>query len=162
MRRRRLLVLALTVAASGIATVAAHRRFGARAASAGPLPGTPAPAGVLAEIQQELDDAVRRFRAKDAPGVLAHVSEQYRTGQITKRVLANNLQGIFSLHDDVKANVRLDTVRLVGEHAWIYSSGDVSGRVRMVGTSLPVLTWKRELEIARRENGRWRLYGYQQ
>ena len=38
----------------------------------------------------------------------------------------------------------------------------VTGRLRWVGGSVPVLSWQRELEVARRENGRWRLYGYQQ
>lgn len=162
MRRRRLLALALGTAACGIATLAAHFRFGARRASAAPPPGTAAPVRVVAEIQREVDDAVRRFVAKDAAGVLAHVSDQYRTGPMTKRLLAEQLRAIFSLQDEVRANVRLDAVRMVGEHAWIYSTGDVSGRVRWVGGTVPVLSWKRELEVARRENGRWRLYGYQQ
>ena len=33
---------------------------------------------------------------------------------------------------------------------------------RWLGGSVPVLSWQRELEVARRENGRWRLYGDQQ
>jgi hypothetical protein len=51
---------------------------------------------------------------------------------------------------------------MVGELAWVYSTGEVSGRLRWVGGSVPVLSWQRELEVARRENGRWRLFGYQQ
>jgi len=58
--------------------------------------------------------------------------------------------------------VKIDDVRLVGDLAWVYSTGDVTGRLRMVGGWVPVLSWQRELEVARRENGRWRLYGYQQ
>lgn len=160
MRRRRLLGLALTAGLSSIAAVFGRR--GPRLAHAGALPGTAAPTRVVTEIEQALDDALRRFRAKDVAGVLAHVSDQYRTGPITKRLLAEQLRAVFSLNDEVKANVRVETVRMVGDHAWIYSTGDVSGRVRLVGRSVPVLAWRRELEVARREHGRWRLYGYQQ
>ena len=58
--------------------------------------------------------------------------------------------------------MRIDDVRMVGEHAWVYSTGEVTGRLRWLGGSVPVLSWQRELEVARRENGRWRLYGDQQ
>jgi hypothetical protein len=98
----------------------------------------------------------------DEPGVLAHVSEQYRTGPITKAVLREQLRTLFTVHDQIKASVRIDEVRIVGEHAWIYSTGEVTGRLRLVGSSVPVLAWERELEVARREAGRWRLFGYQQ
>ena len=131
-------------------------------AAPAPPPGTPAPPHVVHEIQQALDEAVRRFDAMDAPGVLAHVSERYRTGTLTKPLVADQLRALFALHDRVKARVRLDDVRLVGEHAWVYSTGDVVGRLRWVGESIPVLAWERELEVARREDGRWRLFGYQQ
>ena len=40
--------------------------------------------------------------------------------------------------------------------------GDVVGRLRWVGESIPVLAWERELEVARREDGRLHLFGYQQ
>lgn len=117
---------------------------------------------MIHEIQQSLHDAVRRFDAMDAAGVLAHVSDRYRTGPLTKPLLAEQLRAIFALHDRVKAQVRIDEVRLVGEHAWVYSTGGVAGRVRWIGSSVPVLSWERELEVARREDGRWRLFGYQQ
>jgi hypothetical protein len=143
------------------AFLVATTSFAAQAPSEAP-PGNPAPARVVSEIQQELDDAVRRFQAMDAPGVLAHVSEQYRTGPLTKRVLAEQLQALFAVHDAVQAKVRIDDVRMVGEQAWVYSTGNVIGRVRWVGSSVPVLSWQRELEVARREGGRWRLFGYQQ
>jgi len=38
----------------------------------------------------------------------------------------------------------------------------VTGRLRVVGSWILVASWQRELEVARREDGRWRLYGYQQ
>jgi hypothetical protein len=156
-RRRPRPPLALVLAAFLVVTTS----FAAQAPTEAP-PGNPAPARVVSEIQQELDDAVRRFQAMDAPGVLAHVSEQYRTGPLTKRVLAEQLQALFAVHDAVQAKVRIDDVRMVGEQAWVYSTGDVTGRVRWLGSSVPVLSWQRELEVARREGGRWRLFGYQQ
>ena len=125
-------------------------------------PGTPAPQHVVTEIQQSLDAAIARFDAMDGAGVLAHVSEQYRTGPLTKAGLAEQLRAVFAIHDQVRARVRIDEVRLVGEHAWVYSTGSVTGRLRYIGGSVPVLSWEHELEVARRENGRWRLFGYQQ
>jgi hypothetical protein len=134
----------------------------ALAQESAPLPGEPAPSAVVAEIQQTMAAAVARFEAMDEAGVLAHVSEQYRTGALTKAVVAEQLRAVFALHDQVKARVRIDAVRMVGDAAWVYSTGQVTGRLRLLGGSTPVATWTRELEIARRENGRWRLYGYQQ
>jgi hypothetical protein len=125
-------------------------------------PGTAAPASVVAEIQEALDDAIRRVGAMDEPGLLAHVSEHYRTGPLTKAVLREQLRALFAVHDRIKASVRIDEVRIVGDHAWVYSTGDVTGRLRWVGNWVPVLGWEHEVEVARREAGRWRLFGYQQ
>lgn len=124
--------------------------------------GAPAPASVVAEIRQALDDAIRRVEAMDEPGVLGHVSEQYQTGPLTKAVLREQVRALFAVHDQIKASVRIDEVRIVGDHAWVYSTGEVTGRLRWVGSFVPVLGWERELEVARREAGRWRLFGYQQ
>jgi hypothetical protein len=126
------------------------------------LPGSPAPPRIVSEIQQTLDAAISRFDAMDEAGVLAHVSEQYRTGPLTKAGIAQQLRAVFTIHDQVRARVRIDDVRMVGDVVWVYSTGDVTGRLRMIGGSTPVLSWVRELEVARRENGRWRLFGYQQ
>lgn len=161
MRRRFRFALALMVWLPVAAALAAQDRSSAPSAPEA-SPGTPAPTHVVAEIQQSLDAAIRRFDAMDGAGVLAHVSEQYRTGPLTKAGLAEQLGAIFAIHDRVKARVRIDEVRMVGEHAWVYSTGDVTGRLRYLGGSIPVLSWERELEVARRENGRWRLFGYQQ
>ena len=98
----------------------------------------------------------------DEAGLLALVSAQYRTDTLTKAGIADQLRTIFTLHDQVRVRVRIDDVRMVGEHAWVYSTGQVTGRLRVVGSWILVASWQRELEIARRENGRWRLYGYQQ
>lgn len=126
------------------------------------LPGSPAPEHVVAEIRRALDGAISRFAAMDEAGVLAYVSPQYRTGTLTKAGIAEQLRTVFAIHDQVKARVRIDDVRMVGELAWVYSTGEVTGRLRWVGGSVPVLSWQRELEVARLENGRWRLFGYQQ
>jgi hypothetical protein len=134
----------------------------AEATSAETPPGSPAPAPVVAEIQTALDAAISRFGAMDEAGVLAYVSPRYRTGTLTKAGIAEQLRLVFAVHDQVKARVRIDDVRLVGDVAWVYSTGDVTGRVRLLGGWVPVLSWQRELEVARRENGRWRLFGYQQ
>jgi Domain of unknown function (DUF4440) len=125
-------------------------------------PGEPAPAQVVAEIRTALDAAISRFAAMDEAGVLAYVSPKYRTGTLTKAGIAEQLRAVFAIHDQVRARVRIDDVRMVGDVAWVYSTGDVTGRLRWVGGSVPVLSWQRELEIARREQGGWRLYGYQQ
>lgn len=161
MRRRFRFVLALIAWLPFAAAVAAQERSSVPSAPQAP-PGSPAPQHVVAELQQSLDAAVSRFDAMDGAGVLAHVSEQYRTGPLTKAALAEQLRAIFAIHDQVRARVRIDEVRLVGELAWVYSTGDVTGRLRYLGGSIPVISWERELEVARRENGRWRLFGYQQ
>jgi hypothetical protein len=126
------------------------------------LPGTPAPPEVIEQVQRTLLQAVARFEARDAAGVLVHVSEAYRTGPLRKATLRDQLVGIFSVYDAVQARVRIDEIRMVGEAAWIYSTGHVTGRLPLIGRWMQVLAWDRELEIARRENGAWRLFGYQQ
>jgi hypothetical protein len=50
----------------------------------------------------------------------------------------------------------------VGDQAWVYSTGEAAGRLPFVGQWITILWWERELEVARRENGAWRLFGYQQ
>src|SRR2546425_679164 len=127
MRRMRLcralaLVIWLPVATTG----AALRSATPASATAS---GAEAPDHVVAEIQQALDDAVRRFDAMDSAGVLAHVSDRYRTSPLTKPLLAEQLRAIFALHDQVRAHVRIDEVRLVGEHAWIYSTSTPCSRL---------------------------------
>jgi hypothetical protein len=161
MRRRFRFVLLLTAWLPVAAALAAQDRSTVPSVPDA-APGRPAPQRVVTEIQQSLNAAVSRFHAMDGAGVLAHVSEQYRTGPLTKAALAEQLRAIFAIHDEVRARVRIDEVRLVGELAWVYSTGDVTGRLRYIGGSIPVVAWERELEVARRENGRWRLFGYQQ
>ena len=161
MRRRARFALALVGWLAAATAVAAQDRPGVPSAPAA-LVGSPAPPQTVAEIRQVLDAAVSRFEAMDEAGVLAHVSDQYRTGTLTKAGIAEQLRAVFAVHDQVRARVRIDEVRMVGGLAWVYSTGAVTGRLRLIGGSTPVLSWERELEVARRENGRWRLFGYQQ
>jgi hypothetical protein len=158
---RRLHVVLAVLVWLPIATALAAPDIASAPPSPAALPGSPAPAHVVTEIRQTLDAAIARFDAMDGAGVLAHVSAQYRTGTLTKAGIAEQLRALFAIHDQVRAQVRIDEVRMVGEHAWVYSSGAVTGRLRLIGGSAPVLSWERELEVARRENGRWRLFGYQ-
>jgi hypothetical protein len=115
----------------------------------------------MAEIRQIVEEALAKFQAMDERGLLAMVSPWYRTDTLTKAGIADQLRTVFTLHDQVQARVRIDDIRMVGDHAWVYSTGQVTGRLRVVGTWIVVGSWQRELEIARREEGRWRLYGYQ-
>jgi len=125
-------------------------------------PGTPAPSQVVQELQATLAQGIQRFEAKDLNGVLALISDKYWTGPFTKSTVRAQLLTMFQVNQQVRAKARIDEVRMVGELAWVYSTGDVSGQLPLVGHWVTLLWWERELEIARRENGAWRLYGYQQ
>ena len=126
------------------------------------LPGDPAPRNVIIELQQALAHAIDRFQAMDEAGVLSHVSDHYRTDPLTKAAIREQLHVMFGLYDTLRAQVRIDEARTAGEHAWVSSTGEVSGRLRWLGTWMPVLFWRHEPEVVRREQGVWRLYGYQQ
>ena len=95
-----------------------------------PLPGEPATPAVVSELKQALADATARFERMDLEGVLASVSDRYRTGPLTKPVLRQQLLAIFSAYDNVRARVRIDDVRMIGDRAWVYSTGEVTGRCR--------------------------------
>ncbi len=124
--------------------------------------GVAAPAQVVGDLQAALAQAARRFEARDVGGVLAHVSDQYRTGPLTKPGLREQLIAIYSVYDAVRARIRIDEVQMVDGHAWVYSTGEVSGQLPLVGTWVVFLSWQHQLEVARREAGGWRLFGYQQ
>ncbi|HEX2501716.1 MAG TPA: hypothetical protein VHO73_09670 [Methylomirabilota bacterium] len=127
-----------------------------------PRPGAPAPREVVEEIRTAIAHAVTRFEARDAEGVLAHVSEEYWTGPLGKRAIRAQLLTILQVHQQVRARVELDEVRLVGAHAWVWTTGDMTGQLALVGQWVRLFVWQKELEVARRERGVWRLYGYQQ
>ena len=154
--RPRIATLALLIA-SGLTLLAASPA----PAPGKALPGAPAPASVVGELQRELTHATGRVQAMAEAGVLGHVSDRYRTDSFTKATLREQLRLLFSLYDTLKSKVQIDEVRTVGEEAWVYSTGELSGRLRGVGLWMPVLSWTREPEVARREQGVWRLYGNQ-
>ncbi len=126
------------------------------------LPWEPAPRKVMLELEQALAHAIERFQALDEAGVLGHVSDLYRTDPLTKAAIREQLRAMFALYDTLRAQVRIDEARTAGERAWVYSTGEVSGRLRWLGTWTPILSWQHEPEVAQREQGVWRLYGYQQ
>lgn len=149
-RRRALLRLALAGLAAGMPAVARAQT---------PAPGAAAPEAVTRELQQALAAATERFQALDSPGVLGHVSEQYRNGPFTKPTLREHLLAMFTLYDAVRARIRVDEVRVVDGAAWVYSTGEITGRLRGIGIWTSALTWEREPDVARKENGAWRLVG---
>jgi len=93
--------------------------------------------------------------------VLSHVSAQCRTEPWTKAVILEQFRAMFALYDAVRAKVRIDEARTARERAWFFSTGAVSGRLRWLGAWTPVLSWQHEPEVAQREQGVRRLYGYQ-
>ena len=126
------------------------------------LPWDPAPRKVILELQQALAHAIERFQVMDEAGVLSHVSDHYRTDPLTKAAIREQLRTMFTLYDTLRAQVRIDEARTAGEQAWVYSTGEVSGRLRWLGAWTSILAWQHEPEVAQREQGVWRLYGYQQ
>ena len=127
-----------------------------------PIPATLAPPEIVEELRATMARARERFEARDAPGVLAHVSEAYRSRPFDKATIREQLLAIYSIYTEVRARVVLDDVHMVKDTAWVYSTGEISGRLPVVGTWVVILSWAREPEVARREDGRWRLYGFQQ
>jgi len=121
----------------------------------------PAPAQTVREIEAALQRAVERFEARDTAGVLSFVSDQYRTGPFTKAGVREQLVALYGVYDAVKAKVHVDTTQLAGGTVWVYTTGELSGRLRGIGAWIVVLAWRHELEVARREATGWRLYGYQ-
>jgi len=129
-----------------------------------PAPGAPgaqaAPPDLVSELGPVVEHARQRFEARDAAGVLAHVSEQYRSGGLTKADLRQQLLAMFALYEVLRARVIIDNVQVVDGAVWVYTSGEVSGRLPFVGW-VTVLTWQNEPEVTRREDAGWRLFGFQ-
>jgi hypothetical protein len=144
-----------------LGTLSAPRIAGGQPARKG-LPGDPAPRPVILALQQGLAHAIERFQAMDEAGVLSHVSDHYRTESLTKPAIREQLRVMFALYDVLRAQIRIDEARTAGDQAWVYSTGEISGRLRWLGTWTPILSWRHEPEVARREQGVWLLYGYQQ
>jgi len=121
---------------------------------------TPAPPEVIAELTPLVERARQRFEARDTGGVLANVSEQYRSGGLTKAGLREQLRSMFALYDTLRVQVRVERVQLVDGAVWVYTTGEVTGHLPYLGW-MRVLTWRNEPEVARREPAGWRLFGFQ-
>jgi hypothetical protein len=121
---------------------------------------TPAPAPVVAELQGAVERARQQLEARDRAGILASVSEQYRSSGMTKAAVREQLNAMFALYPELRARVTVDRVEMVGSGAWVYTTGEVTGRLPLVGW-VTVLTWQAEPEVARREATGWRLFGFQ-
>ena len=107
-----------------------------------------------------LEHARQRFVARDAAGVLAHLADNYRSGGVTKADVRQQLLALYSLYEALRARVQLDHVELVDGDVWFYTTGEVTGRLPFVGW-VPVLSWHREPEVARRQGQVWRVVGFQ-
>ena len=93
----------------------------------------PAAPEVTAEVARLVEAARRRFEARDAGGVLAYVSEQYRSAGFTKGALRQQLLGMFGLYQELRARVSVDAVQVVDGATWLYTTGEVSGRLPLMG-----------------------------
>ncbi len=127
---------------------------------AGGAVATPAPPEVAAALRRAIEAARERFEARDLTGVLASVSDQYRSGGLTKPALREQLTAMFALHQQLRARITVDRIDIVDGAARVYTSGEVSGRLPLMGW-VTVLVWQAEPEVARREAAGWRLFGFQ-
>lgn len=125
-----------------------------------PAPIAAAPAAVVAELASSLERARARFEARDLAGVLAWVSDRYRSGGLTKAAVREQLAAMFALYQQLRASVTVERAEMVDDVVRVYTTGEVSGRLPVVGW-VTVLTWQGEPEVARREAGGWRLFGFQ-
>jgi hypothetical protein len=125
-----------------------------------PAPAGAAPAAVVAELVSSLERARARFEARDLAGVLAWVSDRYRSGGLTKAGVREQLAAMFALYQQLRASVTVERAEMVDDGVRVYTTGEVSGRLPVVGW-VTVLTWQGEPEVARREAGGWRLFGFQ-
>ena len=136
------------------------REPGAASSASRSAVATPATPQVVAELRTAIEAARQRFEARDRAGVLVSVSERYRSAGLTKAAVREQLSAMFALYQELRARVTLDRVEMVGAHARVYTTGEVTGRLPLMGWVL-VLTWQDEPEVARREAAGWRLFGFQ-
>jgi len=153
MTAARALVVVLLLLVSAVDRTPAQAPPPARVA----VPAAPA---VVAEVSGLVETARQRFEARDAGGVLAFVSEQYRSGGLTKSAVRQQLLAMLGLYQELRARVRVDGVDVVDGATWLYTTGEITGRLPLLGW-VSVLTWQREPEVVRREPGGWRLFGFQ-
>lgn len=124
--------------------------------------GAPVSPTARADIDRTIRMAVERMQSRDLGGVLTHVSERYRTANLTKPVVREQLVTLFALYDALRVRVRVDDMRTVDDTVWVYTTGELSGRLAGLGQWMSVLGWEREPEVVRLEVSSWRLWGHQQ
>ena len=132
----------------------------ASATGSAPRVATPAPPGTAEELGVVVEQARLRFAAKDVAGVLAYVADNYRSAGVTKPDVRQHLLTLYSLYEELRARVRLDHVEIVDGDVWFYTTGEITGRLPLMGW-VTVLSWQREPEVARRQGNVWRLVGFQ-
>ena len=132
----------------------------ASATGSAPRVATPAPPGTAEELGAVVEQARLRFTAKDVAGVLAYVADNYRSAGVTKPDVRQHLLTLYSLYEELRARVRLDHVEIVDGDVWFYTTGEITGRLPLMGW-VTVLSWQREPEVARRQGNVWRLVGFQ-
>jgi hypothetical protein len=125
-----------------------------------PRVATPAPPGTAEALGAVVEQARQRFIAKDASGVLAHLADNYRSGGLTKADVRQQLLALYSLYETLRARVQVDHVEIVDGDVWFYTTGEVTGRLPLVGW-VTVWSWQREPEVARRQGEVWRVVGFQ-
>jgi hypothetical protein len=128
--------------------------------TATPRIATPAPPGTAEELSALVEQARQRFVARDTAGVLAHVADNYRSSGVTKADVRQHLLTLYSLYEALRARVKVDHVEVVDGDVWFYTTGEITGRLPLVGW-VTVLSWQREPEVARRQGAAWRLVGFQ-
>jgi hypothetical protein len=133
---------------------------GVRAQSTTPRVAVQAPPETVTELSGLVEQARSRFVARDEAGLLAHVAENYRSAGVTKPGVRQQLRAMYALYEALRARVQVDQVHLVDGDAWVYTTGNVEGRLPVVGW-VTVLSWQREPEVARRLASGWRLIGFQ-
>jgi hypothetical protein len=129
-------------------------------ATGAPRVATPAPPGMAAELGAVVEQARLRFVARDTAGVLAYVADNYRSGGLTKPDVRQQLLALYSVYEALRARVQVDHVEIVDGDAWLYTTGEIAGRLPLVGW-VTVWSWQREPEVARRQGVGWRLVGFQ-
>ena len=138
MWRRTIVLAMLTLAAVPMPATPAPAT-----APAQPKKATPAPPELVAELRPVVESARLRFEARDARGVLANVSDQYRSAGMTKAALREQLLSMFALYDAMRVRLTIDRVQLVEGAVWVYTSGEVNGRLPFIGW-MRVLAWQNE------------------
>jgi ketosteroid isomerase-like protein len=114
-----------------------------------------------AHLRWLLRAAVRAFEAKEAQAVMALVSDAYRSGGVTKPLLLVQIQGMFLLYAELRVELAVRDIRVVGDRAVLTTSGRIRGTPWIGQEEQVVAEWRDLVEVARREGKRWRLYGDQ-